>query len=280
MNGNYMVVDAYDTDGKIDKERNDSLYKSPGTEEQPKGKKAAYISIEDEDGNQYYQKVDLEGTVKQSDLAIYLGDFNELSDQYEEDDAKKTLLDESGQQATVALLGKPKYDIPEELFENNTDFKAMVNVFNKYNGTSTLREDLMKGFYMANYDFATDGEEPSTMSLDEMINANIFGMFLTQLGLDRRVEDQNLSDGELLDLIQSRILSENHSTTPEEKSRNFLLMTKIRNYMSKVNSNVGRPKAKFGANLGFTPGSEWSVVENFRGPSHAGGGIDVNVNEL
>jgi predicted GNAT family acetyltransferase len=44
-----------------------------------------------------------------------------------------------------------------------------------------------------------------------------------------------------------------------------------------VNDETNLPCLKAGANLGFTPGSKWKVVKEFKGNSHERGGIDITV---
>jgi hypothetical protein len=235
-NGNYLVVDAVDNDGKLDTERNESLYKTDQGEE-PRGKQSLFISMQDSDGNGYYQKVDMNGYEQESTLADYIGkEQNQLGDQYTEADANRDLYDELGQKVTIQEKGKAELEVPNDIFNNSSDFQNMVGAYNKW-GDSIMRSDLMKGFYMAAFDFGTQGENANpNLNLDGMINKNQFGVFLEDLGLDTRIQDLRLSDNDLLDLMQDRILSEAHSTTPEEKSNNMLLITKIRNYMSKARS--------------------------------------------
>jgi hypothetical protein len=43
------------------------------------------------------------------------------------------------------------------------------------------------------------------------------------------------------------------------------------------NQCEGTPKAEDGMSFGFTPGSEWEVIKDFKGPSHEYGGIDILV---
>jgi hypothetical protein len=58
-----------------------------------------------------------------------------------------------------------------------------------------------------------------------------------------------------------------------------------KNFLTLVNEEVkkkcqgrgGSPKAKDGAQFGFTPGSKWQVIKNFKGNSHKEGGIDINI---
>jgi hypothetical protein len=39
----------------------------------------------------------------------------------------------------------------------------------------------------------------------------------------------------------------------------------------------GAPKAEKGAQFGFTPGSKWKIIKDFKGKSHEQGGIDINI---
>lgn len=47
----------------------------------------------------------------------------------------------------------------------------------------------------------------------------------------------------------------------------------------KCNGKGGTPKAKDGAQFGFTPGSKWRIIKNFKGKSHDQGGIDINISK-
>ena len=44
-----------------------------------------------------------------------------------------------------------------------------------------------------------------------------------------------------------------------------------------VDDETGEPCLAHGANFGFTPGSKWEVIKEFKGKSHDAGGIDIVV---
>ena len=45
----------------------------------------------------------------------------------------------------------------------------------------------------------------------------------------------------------------------------------------KGGSKGSTPKAEKGAQFGFTPGSRWKIIKDFKGKSHDNGGIDISV---
>ena len=54
----------------------------------------------------------------------------------------------------------------------------------------------------------------------------------------------------------------------------------IDNELLEEDCTGGKIKAENGANFGFTPGSKWKVVKDLKGhPSHAKGGVDVNIDK-
>jgi len=280
-NKNYLVVDAVDEDGKPNDKRNERLYSTDEGAKAPEGRRAMYIALEAPDGRTIYQKVDYGGFIQERVLQKALGEINDISEQFTEAEANKNLLDQAGNQATISQLGGATLDVPNDIFNNNSDFRNMVGVYNHWSEGSRMRENLMKGFYMATLDFATLGGNPDpSANLDDFIKSNKFGTLMYSLGLDNRLDDMNLTDMDLLDLMQQRILSDTHSKNNEEKSRNYLYIEKIRNYMIKTRQGGNPTKAMHGANFGFTPGSEWEIAKNIKGPSHSGGGVDVNLNKL
>ena len=40
---------------------------------------------------------------------------------------------------------------------------------------------------------------------------------------------------------------------------------------------AGGNKAEYGMSFGFTPGSQWEIVKDLKGPSHTQGGIDLSI---
>lgn len=282
----HLAVNAVDEDGKLNEKRNSTMYMTEGSAEEPKGRLAMYVALESSDGKTLYQKVDYGGMEQESTLGDYIGkEANNLADQYTEAKANKDLKDSAYQQATATQLGKAKLEVQNEYFDTNPYFNNMVSAYNKYNQGGEMRKNLMKSFYMSQFDWETDEDNPyynPNSNLDVMLEQNLFGKFMALLGLDNRLDDYKLSDGQLLDLMQQRILSEDHSTNSSERAINYTLITKIRNYMAKMNfnPNASQNKAKHGADFGFTKGHTWSVAKDIVGPTHAKGGVDVNLNNL
>jgi len=61
-------------------------------------------------------------------------------------------------------------------------------------------------------------------------------------------------------------------------NKNFLPMIN-EEIKKKCQGNGSGPKAKDGAQFGFTPGSRWKIIKDFKGKSHDQGGIDINISK-
>lgn len=47
-----------------------------------------------------------------------------------------------------------------------------------------------------------------------------------------------------------------------------------------IDKNTKKPCLKHGGDFGFTPGGSWKIIKEFKGKSHAQGGIDINTKDL
>ena len=114
----YMVVDALDENNKLDKDRNESLYDTEGSEA-AYGRNAMFITLKAPNGDEYVQRINFSGTVHESALADALGTANDLSDQYTERKGNQDSLDRLTENVKVAI-------------EMNFNGKAALNEFQRH----------------------------------------------------------------------------------------------------------------------------------------------------
>lgn len=282
----YMVVDAVDNEGRLDEKRMENLYATDGEDTpDPLGRTAMFITLEDPKGNEYVQRIDYKGSVKESLLADYIGkEANDLSDQYYERKGNQEGLDEKKRQVTSMRAGKANLEVLHELFDDNVAFNQQVAFYNSYSANGNMRSDLMKAYYMTQFDLLSDEDNPSpNLDLTSSINANEFtNIFIESLGLENELKNTKLTDTDFLKLIEKTMLTKEMSGPEGEfLQSNMTLIEKMKNYLTKVRTTpTEKKKAEDGAQFGFTPGSQWSVTKDFKGPSHSKGGIDVNTENL
>lgn len=282
----YLMVDATDEEGNYKEDQDKSMYDRE--DGKPiKGRKAVYVAFE-ADGQTFYQKMDIDNDAFESQLADKLGEANELTDQREEMYGNRAGYDKRARQVEVAQRGQANLEVSNETFDNNTDFQTQVRHYNVGSRT-TKRADLMKAFYMAYYDMATEVPEngkAQDFDLDFSIRQNDFATFMGGLGLESELTNVNRIDSDLIKMMRRSIMSKEQNEEDSDGTmltNNDVLMTKIENYFRKVRAlryTTNKPKAQFGVEFGFTPGSTWKVSKEFEGPSHSQGGIDVNTKDL
>jgi len=244
-----------------------------------KGQYAMYVVLEDEDGRTYYQEVDYQGSRKQSDLNQYMDKFDNLADQTEENKQITDIYEKNKMSAEVKAESTAKIPIDHQTFNANPNFKAQVAEYDKYGGGNS-RSNLMKAFYMMNFDINTTGENAPGYDIDTEINENAFGSMFGSMGLEMSLKDPRVSDFQILSQVQQLLARPEHNTDKGMTKNNMIFYTKLSNYLTNVVSGAKqKPKAKDGADFGFTPGSEWEVVKDFKGNSHEEGGIDVSIDK-
>ena len=284
----YLVVDAVDKNGKMDKDRNEDLYVTREGAEEPEGKRAMFITLEDKKGNTFYQKINYSGLSQERDLAAALGDSNDLSRQFMEREQNEKSLASKKEQILIHKESKADLEVNHEIFDTNVSFQEAMASYNSYNSGGTRRSNIMKAFYMAQFDTITSNEKIAHLAdLNGSVNDNDFFTQLIQgHGLELDLKDVNITDEKLMDLIEASMTSDSYnSDTPNKKETlrsNRIFVSRMRNYLRKARTitKENPPKAEDGAQFGFTPGSQWAVEKNLTGPSHAKGGFNINPNTL
>jgi hypothetical protein len=281
----YLVVEATDNHGKIDNgaaKRNKTMYSNDMKDEDGndlpiEGMMSMYVALQDPKGLTYYQEIDFQGEERQSTFGTHMGDYDELSDQLLENKQVKDTYDRNLLRAKVQREGKAEIPIAHETFDNNPVFKAQTLLNEKTVGGDG-RSRLMKAFYMSYFDLYTKNEDSPGYDIDKGIEENHFKTVLDGMGMGTYLRSPKYDDYQILSQMRVELSKPQHNTSDEMTENNQILLEKISNYFTQTDIVKGqKPKLREGADFGFTPGSSWEVVKDFKGKSHEEGGIDITI---
>jgi hypothetical protein len=229
-----IVVDATTEDGKMDQERTDSLYPTEGGAEQPMGNRAIYITLEDDEGFKYYQKVHLKGSAQVSEINAALSDRGVLTDEYQEAKQNEKKEEQIINTRAIQKMAKAELEIPHQTFENNPAFTERVAKLNNYKGTDS-RAKIMKAFYTTMFDIATQSNP--NFDFDTYISEDPFTGFMGSLGLDEYLMDPKTTDAELMQMAIEKMSKQAPGDDDTTIQRNVIIGTKMKNYLNKVYLN-------------------------------------------
>lgn len=230
-----LIVDAVDENGKIDKERNNLLYKTEGNASEPTGLRAVYITLEDENGDRYYQKVNTEGSAQIGEINALFAERGDLTQEKQEEQQRKVKMDKIQNSRAIQQRAKAKLDIPYQTFANNDAFKARLDKINNYKENSYNRLNLMQAFYTTMFDLHTQNDP--NFDFDKYITEDRFTGWLGSMGLEEQLMKENISDSALLQEIQNKLAQSAPGDPDELIQQQILIGTKMRNYLSKTYLN-------------------------------------------
>lgn len=231
-----LVMDALTEDGKYDEKRTKSLYQTEEGAKEPAGQRGMFIALQDEDNNIFYQKVNMDGIQQKNVLAKYLGEeLNTITEEVGEAGRMKAEQQEKLLAVEVKRGGKARLDIHNPTFLEDVNFQEQVKAYNYYMG-GNLRSNLMKSFYMAEYDYHTTPDEKGvagSYDISKQVEQNRFGGIMSMLGLDRDIMNYQMDDRTMLSLISQKMLLPENSETVDIRKNNLILLEKMKQYLIK-----------------------------------------------
>lgn len=240
VDGETLVMDAMTEDGKFDKDRTDSLYQTEEGVDEPTGQRGLFIALQNDDGDVFYQRIDMNGIQQKNILAQRLGEgLNTITEEVSEAGRMERKMNEKREAVDIRRNGQARLEVHQPTFLEDINFQEQVKAYNYYNPQGNNRSSLMKSFYMSQYDHYTtpddQGKVTGTYDINKQIEKNDFGTFISALGLEREVMDTRLSDRNFLDIIREKILTDQNSESPSIRRNNLILLEKMKQYLIKSN---------------------------------------------
>lgn len=234
-----LMMNAVDESGKINSERNSSLYPIDKDElgnpmDNIKGAKKMFIRLIAENGEVLYQEIDYSGVAKANALEqILTTKGNDIMDQYKEDKFNDTALKDKTNEITIEREATPIVPVHNPTFDDDEYFNQQVAAYNP-GGTGNLRKNLMKSYYMAKYNTLT--KSGASYNINKEIYDKDFQNFYELMGMEDDLKDKRYGDMDLYQMFEKRLLSPEHSETPEILRKNTIFAKTIKNYLTDLYS--------------------------------------------